>query len=95
MWIAILTITPSVEYESGLFIDNFFSVRVDYDYDVYVPPTYVNKRGERGETCRIEYQLLWTDEKLDIYLKENNLPNEFKYFDPTKALENRECGLHA
>lgn len=37
----------------------------------------------------------WNDEKLDTYLKENNLPNEFKYFDPTKALENRECGLHA
>ncbi len=37
----------------------------------------------------------WSDEKLDVYLKENNLPNEFKYFDPTKALENRECGLHA
>lgn len=37
----------------------------------------------------------WSDEKLDTYLKENNLPNEFKYFDPTKALENRECGLHA
>ncbi|KAB1068435.1 phosphoadenosine phosphosulfate reductase family protein [Tamlana haliotis] len=37
----------------------------------------------------------WSDEKLDGYLKDNNLPNEFKYFDPTKALENRECGLHA
>ncbi len=37
----------------------------------------------------------WTDEELDNYLVENNLPNEFKYFDPTKALENRECGLHA
>ncbi|WP_242118217.1 phosphoadenosine phosphosulfate reductase domain-containing protein [Aestuariivivens sediminicola] len=37
----------------------------------------------------------WSDEKLDLYLEENNLPNEFKYFDPTKALENRECGLHA
>ncbi|MGC6432195.1 MAG: phosphoadenosine phosphosulfate reductase family protein [Jejuia sp.] len=37
----------------------------------------------------------WTDEKLDTYLEENNLPNEFKYFDPTKALANRECGLHA
>ncbi|MDO6760713.1 phosphoadenosine phosphosulfate reductase family protein [Tamlana sp. 2_MG-2023] len=37
----------------------------------------------------------WSDEKLDGYLKQNNLPNEFKYFDPTKALENRECGLHA
>jgi len=36
----------------------------------------------------------WTDEELDIYLNENNIPNEFKYFDPTKQLENRECGLH-
>lgn len=37
----------------------------------------------------------WSDADLDAYLAENNLPNEFKYFDPTKALENRECGLHA
>ncbi|WP_299888958.1 phosphoadenosine phosphosulfate reductase family protein [uncultured Lacinutrix sp.] len=37
----------------------------------------------------------WTDEELDDYLEENNLPNEFKYFDPTKQLANRECGLHA
>lgn len=36
----------------------------------------------------------WSDEQLDGYLKEYNLPNEFKYFDPTKALENRECGIH-
>ena len=37
----------------------------------------------------------WSDADLDVYLEENNLANEFKYFDPTKALENRECGLHA
>ena len=37
----------------------------------------------------------WTDEQLDAYLAERNLPNEFKYFDPTKVLENRECGLHS
>ncbi len=37
----------------------------------------------------------WTDEQLDVYLVENKLPNEFKYFDPTKVLENRECGLHS
>ena len=37
----------------------------------------------------------WSDADLDVYLKEHKLPNEFKYFDPTKALENRECGLHA
>jgi len=37
----------------------------------------------------------WTDEELDTYLEERNLPNEFTYFDPTKVLENRECGLHS
>ncbi|MDT0641523.1 phosphoadenosine phosphosulfate reductase family protein [Zunongwangia sp. F363] len=37
----------------------------------------------------------WSDEKLDVYLEEHGLPNEFKYFDPTKVLANRECGLHA
>jgi len=37
----------------------------------------------------------WSDAELDAYLEENNLPNEFKYFDPTKVLSNRECGLHS
>jgi phosphoadenosine phosphosulfate reductase len=37
----------------------------------------------------------WTDEDLDSYLAKNNLPNEFNYFDPTKSLQNRECGLHS
>lgn len=37
----------------------------------------------------------WTDQKLNVYLVENELPNEFKYFDPTKVLSNRECGLHS
>ncbi|HEY9169287.1 MAG TPA: phosphoadenosine phosphosulfate reductase family protein [Lutibacter sp.] len=37
----------------------------------------------------------WTDEQLDNYLKLYQLPNEFTYFDPTKVLENRECGLHS
>ena len=37
----------------------------------------------------------WSDAELDSYLRTYNLPNEFKYFDPTKVLGNRECGLHA
>ena len=37
----------------------------------------------------------WTDKELDTYLKNHQLPNEFTYFDPTKVLENRECGLHS
>lgn len=37
----------------------------------------------------------WSDEQLDAYNGENGIPNESKYFDPTKVLGNRECGLHA
>ncbi|UMB53711.1 phosphoadenosine phosphosulfate reductase family protein [Lutibacter sp. A64] len=37
----------------------------------------------------------YSDAQLDAYLEEYELPNEFKYFDPTKVLENRECGLHS
>ena len=36
----------------------------------------------------------WSDGQLDMYLEDRNLPNEHTYFDPTKVLENRECGLH-
>lgn len=36
----------------------------------------------------------WTDEELDKYLEEHQVSNEFKYFDPTKVLNNRECGIH-
>jgi len=36
----------------------------------------------------------FSDEELDAYLEEFDIPNEFKYFDPTKVESNRECGLH-
>lgn len=36
----------------------------------------------------------YSDADLDKYLEQHQLPNEKKYFDPTKVLENRECGIH-
>lgn len=36
----------------------------------------------------------WSDVELDAYLNTHNLPNEERYYDPTKASANRECGLH-
>jgi phosphoadenosine phosphosulfate reductase len=35
------------------------------------------------------------DADLEQYLEKYNLPNEWDYFDPAKADEKRECGLHA
>lgn len=37
----------------------------------------------------------WSDAELEAYLAKHNLPNEWDYFDPAKADEKRECGLHA
>ncbi|MEP3374023.1 MAG: phosphoadenosine phosphosulfate reductase family protein [Maribacter dokdonensis] len=36
----------------------------------------------------------WSDDDLDDYLEANNLPKNSTYFDPVKALESRECGIH-
>ena len=35
-----------------------------------------------------------TDYDLDNYLEVHNLPKNHRYFDPIKALQNRECGIH-
>src|SRR5687768_6791480 len=37
----------------------------------------------------------WSDAEMEAYLKQHNLPNEWDYFDPAKADDKRECGLHA
>lgn len=37
----------------------------------------------------------WSDAEMEAYLKQHHLPNEWDYFDPAKADEKRECGLHA
>ena len=36
----------------------------------------------------------WSELDLEEYLVENDLPIEEDYFDPTKVLKDRECGLH-
>ena len=36
-----------------------------------------------------------SDADMETYLKQHNLPNEWDYFDPAKADDKRECGLHA
>jgi len=36
----------------------------------------------------------FSDEKMNAYLKKHKLLNETRYYDPTKQVSNRECGLH-
>ena len=36
----------------------------------------------------------FTDAQMLAFIQKHNLPAEFDYYDPVKALENRECGIH-
>ena len=46
-------------------------------------------------TIKVSPLFYATDADLEAYLAEHQLPNEWDYFDPAKADEKRECGLHA
>ena len=47
------------------------------------------------DTIKINPVFYWTDAGMEAYLKQHSLPNEWDYFDPAKADEKRECGIHA
>ncbi len=46
-------------------------------------------------TLKVSPVFYWTDAQMEAYLVEHGLPNEWDYYDPAKADEKRECGLHA
>ena len=50
---------------------------------------------ENFGTLKVSPLFYQTDADLEAYLAEHSLPNEWDYFDPAKADEKRECGLHA
>jgi len=46
-------------------------------------------------TLKVSPVFYLSDADMEAYLQEHELPNEWDYFDPAKADEKRECGLHA
>ncbi|MBI2516902.1 MAG: phosphoadenosine phosphosulfate reductase family protein [Opitutae bacterium] len=50
---------------------------------------------ENFGTLKVSPVFYWDDAALETYLRAHALPNEWDYFDPAKADEKRECGLHA
>lgn len=46
-------------------------------------------------TIKVNPVFYLSDDDMEAWLKENDLPNEWDYFDPAKADDKRECGLHA
>src|ERR1041384_1052344 len=52
-------------------------------------------RDENFGALKVSPLFYLTDDDLEAYLSKHQLPNEWDYFDPAKADEKRECGLHA
>ena len=46
-------------------------------------------------TLKVSPVFYLSDADMEAYLEAHQLPNEWDYFDPAKADEKRECGLHA
>jgi phosphoadenosine phosphosulfate reductase len=46
-------------------------------------------------TLKVSPVFYASDADMETYLAQHRLPNEWDYFDPAKADEKRECGLHA
>ena len=45
-------------------------------------------------TLKVSPVFYLSNDDMEAYLAAHNLPNEWDYFDPAKADEGRECGLH-
>jgi len=54
----------------------------------------VSEDGNFG-SIKVSPVFYFSDDEMEAYLEEHKLPNEWDYFDPAKADEKRECGLHA
>lgn len=48
----------------------------------------------KNDVLKVSPFYYFSDENLDDYLNKYRLPNEKRYYDPTKVLKDRECGLH-
>lgn len=51
---------------------------------------HINKRG----ILKVSPFFYYSEFEMELYLQKFDLPNEKKYFDPTKVLAARECGIH-
>ena len=60
------------------------AVRADMDYVAEGPYGLI----------KVAPLLDWTNADMENYIEAFDLPNETDYFDPTKAANDRECGLH-
>lgn len=69
----------------------FTNLRADQsEYRKNLDIVHINKQG----ILKVSPFFYYSEFDMEVYLQEFSLPNEKKYYDPTKVLAKRECGLH-
>jgi len=69
----------------------FTALRQDQtEFRAGLQPVTLSKEG----ILKVSPVFHWSSKQMNDYLKAHGLPNNFDYFDPTKAEDKRECGLH-
>ncbi|WP_421861841.1 phosphoadenosine phosphosulfate reductase family protein [Motiliproteus sp.] len=92
------------EFTEQFKLEPFARAMNEYQPDVWLTAVRSEQTAFRQEmeivgtgpngVLKVAPLLHWKEADMQRYLEENDLPNVIKYFDPTKALANRECGLH-
>lgn len=92
------------EFSNLVKIEPFKRALREHDPDIWFTNIRVRQTEYRDKKDILSYSkngvlkispfYYWTDEDLDNYVKYRGLNKNIDYFDPVKALKNRECGIH-
>ncbi|WP_306013617.1 MULTISPECIES: phosphoadenosine phosphosulfate reductase family protein [unclassified Allomuricauda] len=93
-----------IEFSEIVKLEPFRRALADFKPDIWFSNIRIRQTELRSSKDILSYSkegilkispfYYWSDEDLDAYLEQHNLPKNSTYFDPVKALESRECGIH-
>ncbi|MEM9648578.1 MAG: phosphoadenosine phosphosulfate reductase family protein [Bacteroidota bacterium] len=93
-----------LEFSEIIKLEPFRRALEEHQPDIWFTNIRIRQTALRSEKDILSYSkdgilkvspfYYWTDEDLDTYLEAYDLPKNSTYFDPVKALETRECGIH-
>jgi phosphoadenosine phosphosulfate reductase len=92
------------EFSNLVKIEPFKRALKEHDPDIWFTNIRVRQTEYRDKKDILSYSkhgilkvspfYYWSDEELDNYVQRRGLNKNADYFDPVKALKNRECGIH-
>jgi len=76
------------EHQPDVWFTNLRSYQSEHRKNLDI--LHINKDG----ILKVSPFFHYSEKDIELYLEKFALPNEKRYYDPTKVLTNRECGLH-